>query len=156
MQTGSNSQSSGSNGQCAEKHRTAQTELAACIYLLGEGYEVFRNVSAHGTADLVAVKGDRVLRIDVKSGRDGGKLTAMQEREGIVLLHVDESGHCELGPDRKQRIDKVLQETLAEVAGMSPKDGAAHLNQRGITTPNGRQWVPGTVVMMRQRLALAE
>ena len=109
MQTGSNSQSSGSSGPCAEKHRTAQTELAACIYLLGEGYEVFRNVSAHGNADLVAVKGDKLLRIDVKSG-NGGKLTAEQEREGIVILHVDESGHCELDTDRKQRIAKVCND----------------------------------------------
>jgi hypothetical protein len=141
-----------------ENHRTAQTQLLACIYLLGEGYELFRNVSPHGMADIVACKGDEVLRIDVKSGR-GAKLTPEQEEEGIIILHVDilhvdENGHCEFDTDRKQRLAEVARATLAEVDGMSPKDGAAHLNHRGITTPNGAQWSPGTIVTMRQRLAV--
>ena len=40
---------------------------------------MFRNISAHGTADLVACKGDKVLRIDVKSAPE-------QETEGVVIL----------------------------------------------------------------------
>lgn len=134
-----------------EKHIGAQTELVACAYLLGEGYEVFRNVSACGTADLIACKGDKVLRIDVKSGKTP-KLKPAQEQEGIVILHVSEDGHCEFATERRGRINKQLHSTLADIVNMSPKDGAEQLNQRGITTPNGGQWTAGTVAQMRQRL----
>jgi hypothetical protein len=34
------------------KHTGAINELAACQYFLSKGYEVFRNVSQHGPADL--------------------------------------------------------------------------------------------------------
>jgi hypothetical protein len=136
------------------KHRTAETELAACLFLLREGYEVFRNISACGTADLIACKGDKVLRIDVKSG-SAPKLTPEQESEGVVILHVDEHGHCEFGADRKRRVAKDMHAVLTEIAGMPPKEGAEQLKQRGLTTPNGAPWSPGLVVQMRQRLALA-
>ena len=134
-----------------DKHRGAQTELIACAYLLGEGYEVFRNISPCGSADLIACKGGEVLRIDVKASKYP-KLTAKQERENIVILHVDASGHCELATERKQRIARAVGAALVEIAGMSPKDGAERLSQRGITTPNGAQWSPSLVAQMRQRL----
>jgi Holliday junction resolvase len=137
-----------------DKHRGARTELAACIYLLGEGYEVFRNISASGSADLIAWKGDEVLRIDVKSGKSA-KLTPKQEKEGVVILHVDENGHCELDTVRKRRVAKGVHEVLTKITGMLPKEGAEHLKQCGITTPNGAQWTPRLVVQMRQRLGLA-
>jgi hypothetical protein len=38
------------------KHRGAHSELTACAFLLSEGYEVYRNVSQHGYADLIAIK----------------------------------------------------------------------------------------------------
>jgi len=136
------------------KHRG--TELMACVYLLGEGYDVFRNISAAGTADLIACKADKVLRIDVKSGnsRLSARLRPEQESEGVVFLHVDEKGCCEFEADRRQRIDEELRRTLTEIVGLPAKEGAEQLNQRGITTPSGAQWSPGTVVQMRDRVAL--
>ncbi len=41
-------------------------ELRACVWLSEEGYEVFRNISASGPVDIVAVKDGEVLLIDVK------------------------------------------------------------------------------------------
>ena len=49
------------------KHKGAHSELAACVWLLEQGFEVFRNISQHGTTDIVAVKYDMLWRIDVKS-----------------------------------------------------------------------------------------
>lgn len=49
------------------KHRGAHSELAACVWLLEQGYEVFRNISQHGSTDIVAIKYDCVVRIDVKT-----------------------------------------------------------------------------------------
>jgi hypothetical protein len=36
------------------KHVGARSELIACEWLLAQGYEVFRNVSAHGPIDIIA------------------------------------------------------------------------------------------------------
>lgn len=47
----------------------AVAELKACAWLLKNGYEVFRNVSATGKADLVAYKDDELILIDVTTGR---------------------------------------------------------------------------------------
>jgi PD-(D/E)XK endonuclease len=46
----------------------AKSELLVCCDLLSKGYEVFRNVSAHGSCDLIAVKKETILRIEVKTG----------------------------------------------------------------------------------------
>src|SRR5688572_690616 len=48
------------------KHRGGWAELIASAWLLERGYEVFRNVSAVGPIDLVAIRGDETLLIDVK------------------------------------------------------------------------------------------
>jgi hypothetical protein len=71
-------------------NRGAQAELIACAYLLAEGYDVFRNVP-RGSADIIACKGEEILRIDVKSSQTGG-LTSKQLDEGVVLLFVDANG----------------------------------------------------------------
>lgn len=49
--------------------RGAAHELLACAWLLSKGYEVFRNVSVTGPVDLVAIKGDEKLLIDVKTAQ---------------------------------------------------------------------------------------
>ena len=49
------------------KHRGAVNELRATAWLIGLGYEVCRNVSQHGPVDLVAIRGDEVILIDVKA-----------------------------------------------------------------------------------------
>ena len=51
------------------KHKGAHSELAASVWLLEQGFEVFRNVSPHGNTDLVAIKYDCILRIDVKTAQ---------------------------------------------------------------------------------------
>ena len=134
-----------------DKHRGAQTELIACAYLLGEGYEAFRNISPCGSADLIACKGGEVLRIDVKASKYP-KLTAKQERENIVILHVDASGHCELATERKQRIARAVGAALVEIAGMLPKDGAEASKPARYYDAQWCQWSPSLVVQMRQRL----
>ena len=45
----------------------AASELRGAAHLLSRGYEVFRSVSPHAGADLVAIKGGEVLRVEVKS-----------------------------------------------------------------------------------------
>jgi len=40
------------------KHKGSLAELLACAWLLKQGYEVFRNVSQHGKADLIVWRGN--------------------------------------------------------------------------------------------------
>jgi hypothetical protein len=86
--------------KCALKHRGARAELAACHWLLEQGYEVFRNVSYYGHADVVAFRDGEFLRIDVKSGRSA--LTTEQLNAGIAALYVYADGRCEL--DRAPKV----------------------------------------------------
>ena len=52
----------------------AKLELEACAWFLAKGYEVFRNVSPVGKADIVVwKKGDDPILIDVKSGNGYSK-----------------------------------------------------------------------------------
>jgi Holliday junction resolvase-like predicted endonuclease len=90
-----------------DAHVGAVSELAAASWLLGQGYEVFRNVSAHGPADLIAWNpetGEKIV-LDVTTARpyvrqDGTvnyqwastKLKKMDQ--GIrVLVYVPEEDH---------------------------------------------------------------
>lgn len=79
------------------KHKGANSELIASVYLLNEGYEVFRNVSAHGPADLVAwnPETNETLYIDVKTAtryirQDGSSNLAYSKStvEGVKTLVV--------------------------------------------------------------------
>jgi hypothetical protein len=45
----------------------AHSELIACAWLLDQGYDVYRNVSPVGMVDIIAIKGDEHLKIDVKT-----------------------------------------------------------------------------------------
>jgi hypothetical protein len=76
------------------KHRGAHAELIACAHLLREGYEVFRNISACGIADLVAWKDGKLWPVDVKSGSAGARLTQEQVQAGVVPLYVDKDDQC--------------------------------------------------------------
>ena len=44
-------------------------ELTACAWLLKNGYEVFRNVSPTGKADLIALKDNQTILIDVTKAK---------------------------------------------------------------------------------------
>jgi Holliday junction resolvase-like predicted endonuclease len=43
------------------------SELRACVWLLEQGYSVLRNVAQDGPIDVVAIKGEEILKIDVKT-----------------------------------------------------------------------------------------
>lgn len=77
----------------ATHHLGALSESLAMAFLLKRGYEVFRNVSAHGPIDLVAVhsRTGEIRYYDVKTRRStsGSKLTADQIRIGVRLLLVE-------------------------------------------------------------------
>jgi hypothetical protein len=68
------------------KHRGAESELKACAWLLEQGYEVFRNVSAFGVIDIVAIKDGVVRCIDVKSTAQGSLNGTAAENEGVEIL----------------------------------------------------------------------
>jgi hypothetical protein len=81
-----------------KKHRGAHSELIACAWLLAEGYEVFRNVSAHGFADIIALKDGKTFFFDVKTSSASYKprISASQIKKGILPLHVTEAGECSI------------------------------------------------------------
>jgi Holliday junction resolvase-like predicted endonuclease len=85
------------------KHLGAANELIATVWLLQQGYEVFRNVSQHGIADLIVLKDGYTGLIDVKSCdyRDDGstgirRLSKEQVDKGVWLLSVFPDGKCYL------------------------------------------------------------
>jgi hypothetical protein len=138
-----------------EKHRGAQAELIACTYLLGEGYEVFRNISSCGPADIIACKGAEMLRIDVKSGTYHTKLSEAQRRDGVVMLYVGADGGCEFDFERERHFADAVRATLAKVEGLTPGAASVYLAERGERTPGNGQWSAGTVAQMRQRFAIS-
>jgi hypothetical protein len=79
-------------------YKGAHSELIACAWLLEQGYDVFRNISPYGMMDIIAIKGDEVLKIDVKSrsigSRKKGHLTTQQRAAGVVPLYVYPDGRC--------------------------------------------------------------
>jgi hypothetical protein len=80
-----------------DKHAGAKSELIACAWLLSCGYDVFRNVSPHGASDVVAIKGDELLKIDIKSNSHRHappRLKQSQINEGIKALYVKPDGSC--------------------------------------------------------------
>ncbi len=88
-----------------DKHKGAISELIACAWLLKEGWEVFRNTSAHGPADLVLWRPstNEIRFVDVntaiKSSRAVGykqiKAPPQSRHAGVLILSVFEDGHCE-------------------------------------------------------------
>jgi PD-(D/E)XK endonuclease len=74
------------------------TELKAAVWLLEQGWEVFRNVGCTGLADLVAFDTEgQIHRIDVKkthknkTGTGYNKLKPEQKAAGIRVLYLDGS-----------------------------------------------------------------
>ena len=84
------------------KHKGACSEMAACSFLLREGYEVYRNVSAHGMIDIIAIRGKETLYVDVKSAKVGellggpiySRITKQQRDNGVILIVVYDNGEC--------------------------------------------------------------
>lgn len=94
------------------KHKGAHSELAACVWLLAQGFEVFRNVSQHGTTDMVAIKHDCIIRIDVKTA------TPHTLRDGTVKHYFNHK------PARGVRILAALSNGDFVWADQMPKSGA--------------------------------
>ena len=74
-----------------KKHFGSRNELIACAWLLEQGYEVFRNVSAHGLVDIIAMKDGKTYHFDVKGGQT--KLSETQVAMGVKRLTVA-NGMC--------------------------------------------------------------
>ena len=83
--------------EVGSKHKAAYSEHLAIVFLLNEGYEVFKNVSQHGIYDLIAIDmdNDKVLRIDVKSAnisKFGAKYRIKRSQKqisaNVTLLYV--------------------------------------------------------------------
>lgn len=104
------------------KHRGAISEMIACSYLLEQGYEVFRNVSAHGAIDLIAIKNSEVHYFDVKTAAvrgDGSalspKLTTEQHRIGVKPLMVLPDGSVKEGIPPSRCAEELLCPTCQKM-----------------------------------------
>lgn len=98
--------------------RGAISEHLATAWLLASGYDVFRNVSPAGRADLLAVDwaNDETIRVDVKSegfsldddgnrstpiGRHNKRVNSMNAGFNIKYLIVKNDGDCEWYSSKK-------------------------------------------------------
>jgi len=75
------------------KHRGAANELEAVLWLMNKGYEVFRNVSQHGSIDIIALRGTEELRLDVCSVLKRG---SKEQREFGVKCLFKEDGEFKI------------------------------------------------------------
>jgi Holliday junction resolvase len=79
------------------KHLGAHNELLATIWLLNLGYDVFRNVSSHGLADIIAMKDGQLYKFDVKATSGTGAANMLSEEQvalDVKLLRVFPNGTC--------------------------------------------------------------
>lgn len=73
------------------KHKGARNELAAACWLLEQGYEVFRNVSAHGSVDIIATRNGEIHFFDV-TGAPNRRGTKEQVSKGVKFLVRTDDG----------------------------------------------------------------
>ena len=82
------------------------SEMVACAWLSAQGYDVFRNTSPYGDADIVIRNGSKLTAVDVKTGvnADGRgylpgnrRMQAAQIASGVEILYVFPDGHCAWG-----------------------------------------------------------
>jgi hypothetical protein len=82
------------------RHKGALGEMIAISFLLGAGYEVFRNISQHGPMDLVAYKDGIMTPIDVKTKNVMRNIalscTAEQFSIGVKFIIVSPDGSCKI------------------------------------------------------------
>lgn len=73
-----------------KKHSGAHNELAATVWLMKQGFEVFRNVSPHGAVDIIAMKEGEITLFDVKraSLRIDGEPVDLKLKPDQVALGV--------------------------------------------------------------------
>ena len=94
------------DSSASKGRRGAMSELLACVWLMGQDYEVFRSVHPDGFADLVAYKAGGFMLVDVKTRDEHHKahhrvLSERQIAAGVRLLTVNlKTGECTLHPPR--------------------------------------------------------
>ncbi|KQO78140.1 hypothetical protein ASF36_13990 [Methylobacterium sp. Leaf90] len=93
----------GSLGRLAPSFVGAAQELVVCVDLMRRGAHVYRAMSHASPADLIAAIGDRLLRIEVRSGRRNteGRLSYSQPQAGRydVLAVVEPDGAVTYKPE---------------------------------------------------------
>lgn len=88
-----------------KKHKGSLAELLACAWLLRQGYEVFRNVSQHGVADLIAWQPNtEPILVEVRTARcvvaaDGKtcsvpRMSTPRHPDMRFLYVFTETAHC--------------------------------------------------------------
>lgn len=100
-----------------EKHKGARSELLASVWLLEQGYEVFRNVSAFGDVDIVGIKDGKIELFDVKTATKNpegrilrNKFSQKQKELGVKCICVFTDGSCEFDEHESFRGDVVSRE----------------------------------------------
>lgn len=71
----------------------AIAELSVSVHMMNAGYAVYRSMSHNAPCDLVAIKGDRTLRIEVKTITAGKRPTVNRSQfDHLALLIRGKSG----------------------------------------------------------------
>lgn len=83
----------------------AIAELVVCADLMKKGFDVYRAVSPHAYADLIAIKDGRLYQFEVRTARymDDGKIffptTRLENKSVAVVTHTDNKVHYLTEPD---------------------------------------------------------
>jgi hypothetical protein len=110
--------------------RGAQSEMIACVWLVSQGFDVFRSTHPDGIGDIVAYKNNGFLIIDVKSWSTDKKrgqmyhaaLSKKQISHNVRLLLVNPiSGECELLPANTASGYRSIGVALTQVRGIDYK-----------------------------------
>lgn len=81
-----------------KKHLGGRNEMVACVWLMNNGYEVFRNVSQHGECDIIGKKDGTLTMFDVKGRQFDVKIPLSQDqaKNGIKAIIVYPDFTCEI------------------------------------------------------------
>jgi Holliday junction resolvase len=85
----------GASSQCTVG---AIAELTVSIGLMNVGYAVYRSFSHNAPCDLVAIKGDRILRIEVKTITAADKIPTVDRRKFDHLALVMRNAEVRFEP----------------------------------------------------------
>jgi len=80
----------------------ARAELLVCALLISLGYQVFRNVSPAGPADIVVFKNGKWLSIDCKAGRNARYRKCLAMHKALVT----DAGQISFDPPLPSRQQK--------------------------------------------------
>ena len=100
----------------------AQSELLACVDLMNKGWTVYRAIDAYAACDLVAIKNDQFLRVEVKTEGPQLKLKAKRGKFDVLAVVGKAGGvryfsyHAlpEFGTVRMNKLGKILEEVAQD------------------------------------------